>query len=621
MHMKRISSLISILVIAVGPLWGQEDAMLHLEEVQLSDVKLKKFSEGYKKQEFKDSVIKKNDISLTSLLRYNSTIYFRENGFSGVSSASFRGTSASQTAVVWNGININSQLNGQTDFNTINTSNYDLIAVRSGGGSVQYGSGAIGGSIHLNNSLAFSKLFTNEVRIVHGSFNTTRANYKIRNGSEKTYVDFAVDGINSDNDYKYLGTEFNNENGAFKNINLNSSFGIYLSERNVLKIFHNTFLGDRLFAGLLSGPVLIPSNDRYQDTNVRNLLQWSRLHKNYTGTLSMAFLYEGYRFYGNKDVNTYDYGKSTNWYAKYDFLYHINKAMDIKAIVDYSHIEGEGSNLSIIEDRNILSGVVLLKHQLNQKLSYGLNIRQEITDDYQSPLLMAVDFKYKLNSRYTIKSNFSKNYRIPTFNDLFWGGAGAEGNINLRPETSLQGELGQELELKNIKFLLTGYYIQAKDLIKWIPNEVSVWSPVNVAEVTSYGLETGVSLEKKWGSHSFALQGNYAYTISEDQETDKQLIYVPKHKVASSISYARKKWSFLYQFLYNDQVFITTDNTRTLSGYDVSNVNIRYQLLHKEPISLFADVRVNNIYNKPYQGVGFRPMPNRNFQFQITFKF
>jgi outer membrane cobalamin receptor len=44
-----------------------------------------------------------------------------------------------QTAVIWNGININSQLLGQTDFNTITTQDFNSIVVRAGGGSAIYG--------------------------------------------------------------------------------------------------------------------------------------------------------------------------------------------------------------------------------------------------------------------------------------------------------------------------------------------------------------------------------------------------------------------------------------------------------------------------------------------------
>ena len=140
---------------------AQNDSIQYLEEVKVSDSQLKNFSNSQSVQKLSDSIINKNQASLTSLLNYNTVIYFKENGLGMVSSPSFRGTTAQQTAVIWNGININSQLLGQTDFNTLSTRDFKNITVRAGGGSSLYGSSAIGGSIHLNNELDFSNKFTN----------------------------------------------------------------------------------------------------------------------------------------------------------------------------------------------------------------------------------------------------------------------------------------------------------------------------------------------------------------------------------------------------------------------------------------------------------------------------
>lgn len=104
-----------------------------------------------------------------------------------VSSPSFRGTTASQTAVLWNGININSQTTGQTDFNTINTRGFDQIVVKPGGSGVEDGSNAIGGSIYLENILEYHKGFRNSVFLNYGSFNTYGVNYKTAY-SEKTLL-------------------------------------------------------------------------------------------------------------------------------------------------------------------------------------------------------------------------------------------------------------------------------------------------------------------------------------------------------------------------------------------------------------------------------------------------
>jgi iron complex outermembrane receptor protein len=150
--------------------WGQNDSIIQLNEVIVSDLQLKNFSNAQTPFVLSDSILRKNQGSLTSLLVTNSTIYFKENGAGMVSSASFRGTTAQQTAVIWNGININSQLNGQTDFNTINPTDFTNISIRPGGGSVIYGSGAIGGSIHLNSELKFNTPTTHQLRLKYVSF-------------------------------------------------------------------------------------------------------------------------------------------------------------------------------------------------------------------------------------------------------------------------------------------------------------------------------------------------------------------------------------------------------------------------------------------------------------------
>ena len=111
-------------LLTFAQVFGQRDSVIVLDEVILSDAKLLHFSKGTKVKVVSDSTQQKSGTSLTDLLRYNSNIYFKENGYGMVSSASFRGTNAQQTAVVWNGININSQLTGQTDFNTLIPGNY-----------------------------------------------------------------------------------------------------------------------------------------------------------------------------------------------------------------------------------------------------------------------------------------------------------------------------------------------------------------------------------------------------------------------------------------------------------------------------------------------------------------
>ena len=192
-------------------LCAQLDSIQYLNEVVLVDSKLEEFSEGYTLTKISDTVISRNSVSLSDLLNFNSDIYIKENGYGMVASPSFRGTNASQTAVIWNGIPINSNLTGQTDFNTIATASLTNVIIRSGGGSSQYGSGAVGGSIHLNNTIDFTENSSNELTIYYGSFASVGGIFKRKMATEKKYLDMAVDFISSDNDFEYVGLNRKNQ--------------------------------------------------------------------------------------------------------------------------------------------------------------------------------------------------------------------------------------------------------------------------------------------------------------------------------------------------------------------------------------------------------------------------
>ena len=182
-------TLLLIAYIACFNVVAQNDSIVNrLEEVMVqADDKLKKHSIGYKISTLSDSVLLKNTESFTNLLRFNSTLYLREHGTGGISSASFRGTSASNTAVIWNGININSINNGQIDFNSLTVDLFDSIDIRSGGGSIEYGSGAVGGTIHLNDDLQFNEksFIKNQLQTSIGSFDTYRGLYKFKFADSK----------------------------------------------------------------------------------------------------------------------------------------------------------------------------------------------------------------------------------------------------------------------------------------------------------------------------------------------------------------------------------------------------------------------------------------------------
>jgi len=602
-------------LLAIAQVFGQRDSVIVLDEVVLSDAKLLHFSKGTKVRAINDSIRQKSGASLTDLLRYNSNIYFKENGYGMVSSASFRGTNAQQTAVVWNGININSQLTGQTDFNTLIPGNYNNVVVRSGGGSVQYGSGAVGGTVLLNDNFKFNEGWKNNLLTSYGSFNTSKLGFNTSVSNEKISLQLGINHLASENDYKYLGTDRRNENGAYDHLNLNANVGIILSETQILKVYHNTFFGDRDFSGTLTAP----ADENYKDLNHRSLVELGSFNKRKIARLKVGHLYERYRYFPNNQREEFSFGQVNTFLANYDYKYQLNK-ITLNGIIDLSSISAEGTSIEKA-NRNFVAGTFLWSHDLSDRLNYGINLRKEVVSDFDSPFLFSLNSSYEVSTNYTLAINASKNHRIPTFNDLYWTGAGASGNLDVTPESSWQLELGQSLKGENHALSANIYTIKTDNLIQWRPNNQGIWMAMNVQDVSQYGLELGFDWKRKWGNQIVAWESEYTFTKSTDNTTNNQLLYVPEHLFRSNLAYQYKRLVAFSQLLYNGSVYTTTDNSDSLPGYVVGNMGLDYHWALKTKVKFILGLKVNNIFNTNYQNVAYRPMPNRNFQLQLITKF
>ena len=593
---------------------AQQDTIVELKEVVVSDAYLKSFSKSQSVLVLNDSVIKKNAASLSTLLNYNAVVYFKENGFGMVSSPSFRGTTAQQTAVIWNGININSQLNGQTDFNTITTKDFESITVRAGGGSAIYGSSAIGGSIHLNNELTFKNQFQNELFLSYGSFDTFGANYKVNVANEKTTTQLSISRNSSDNDYEYLDTKNQkNENGQFQNTSINASFGYKINAFNSVRFYSQVYDGERHFSIFNASE----TRTKYRDFNTRNLLEWQAKRDAFDSNFKVAFLTEAYKYFGNIDLEHFTFGKVNTFLARYALSYHWKNKMTWQTIIDFNENKGSGSSISEAT-RSVFSGSLLFTHAINTKLGYELSVRKEVTSSYKSPLLFSAGAHFSPFSFYSLKLNFSRNFRMPTYNDLYWEQL---GNPNLKSESAYQGEISNVFTFKKWSFTSTFYHNKISDMIRWVPKGGGIFNPENTAKVAVFGFESGLQWTTNVGRHQFKCNATYGYSKSEDEATNRQLVYVPFYKMTAGLAYSFQRFAAVYQYLYNGKVFTQSDNNphQIVDWYVVSNIDLAYRLGTITKYTL--GFKVLNLTNEKYQSVENRPLPGRNFNLYLTFKF
>mgnify|MGYP005992321223 CR=1 FL=1 len=622
---KKITFIIVFICCATFNMFAQRDTIIQLEEViVIANKRLQKNSKAYKLISIKDSVIVNNLESFTSLLRFNTPIYFRDNGLGGSSSASFRGTSASNTAVLWNGINVNSINNGQTDFNSFSVSLFDAIDVRSGGGSIEYGSGAIGGTVHLEDVLLFSETKKTENQLVTsvGSFSTLNTVYKLKQTNKKHTFNLGLSYNESENDFPIKNTEFKNSNGAYKNYAFSFSNSYKFSDIFKLNFYTTYSFSDRLFSGELPNPTSAKS--KYEDINQRNLLSLNFKKDRLNLTTKFAYLFQKYKYYQNKLFPEFNFGSSDRYFidfiVDYDFFFNAILTSRTK----YESVFGK-TDQTKNHNRKELTQSFIFKHSPSHIFTYDVKIRKDFNSDFKVPTSYAVGFRVKPFNKIFFRANTSKNYRVPTYNDLYWP---IQGNENLIPESSLQGEFGLGYASKKIFFDIAYFTIYSDNKIVWTPNgdptKPGVWVPINLEKTKNSGIE----ISSKYKSELFNkiklnLFLNYAYTLAKNQRTNKFLPFIPKHLFNANLNLAFNKVNVFFQQLHNGETFTTTSNSKDFvtKSFQVSNVGANYLLISKPKQSLLLGFKINNIFDNDYQVVNNRPMPGINYNFNINYKF
>ena len=320
MNRLRIYAYLFVLIVFCASSSAQQHTF-SLSEITLTEKILKDFSSHQNTKILSSQNQKALPIGLSQLLNTEASIALRENGKGMVSSPSFRGTTASQTAVIWNGININSNLLGQVDFNLLNTSDFQQIAIKSGGSSSLYGSSAIGGSIHLNTQLSFDKPNQHQLSLLTGSFDTYHFNHQWRMCKNKFAFQSALSYNRSENDYPYIGFDNKNENGQFENISGQWSLGYQFNERFKLQYHTHLFNGFRHFSGTLS----TIGRSKYKNLDSRHLLDLGYLsRKGQSWHSKFAFLIEDFQYFEDFNFDITSNGNTKTLLHRQEFLQPIN---------------------------------------------------------------------------------------------------------------------------------------------------------------------------------------------------------------------------------------------------------------------------------------------------------
>lgn len=628
-----------------------------LNEVQVFGFSPERFMSGLKVQKLDSINLARFQYqNLAEFLQFQAPIAFKSYGAGQATSISFRGTSANHTAVLWNGLNINSPTLGQSDFSTIPLLGFDKMSIQYGSAASCVGSDAVGGSVLLSSSPNWNHDAKESLNTVVGgqmggvptggfSYN---ANAGIRLMKSYKRVFFAsktlLYGGSFHNEFEGKNTSRTDKKGREYLIEPSETTqkglvqDLYFKQKNHPdNLFYvNIWLTDNK---LTIQPQIIVFREITQTQAYRFLSGYQ-----YKNTSLKAGFIRDILDYGKGDF--IDPSKSrTDRYilrGEHDIAWNNAKTTQLKQstlriggeFVHYAtKVDGYGSDL-IHENRGDI--YALLRSNISTRLNTSLNLRQALSSRYKVPFTpsLGLDFKLitKQNTQILLTGSIAKSYRLPTLNERYWK---VLGNLDIKPESGLNKEVG--IEWKQIygsfyksSFAINAFHNLIDDWTYWNPDRN--YHVENLQQVLSKGLEFTSSFKYNdfVAQKSAGIVLSYSLTDASQQKVydiyaadiiGKQLIYVPRHAISSSIYYGQKQWNLGLQGMFNSARFITFDHSgQPFPPYMILNTtfNFKTKAFHQD-INLV--LQANNLTNTVYPNVKKNAMPGRSFQLALIFNF
>lgn len=575
-----------------------------------------------------------NGTRLAEKINLSPTVFIKSYGITpSLQTISINGLGAEHTIILIDGVKINSFQNSQIDLSLIPTSNIERIEILNSGASSIYGSEAISGVVNILTKNSFpddDNKIDLKASFAYGSFNTKSVGFNVGKKVYSTYTDIFYSREKSDGNFEYY---FDNGIELIKKQRLNSSYEIedfglnsqiFFNKKSKLKLISTYSSLYKNIPGIEVGTP--PSKSNQRDRNWNNIISFSSvLNDNYYLTLSF-----------NHQNNLMNYVleplvKSFYKNIVYSFYPELNiKNRFLTGTIGYNFTLAtlNSNEFDIRPERNQHSFYGSIGIPLVNVFKFYASSRYDFISDINKNV-----FSYQLGTNIKpfeehelrIKTNLGKNFRSPTFNDLYWKNV---GNKNLRPENSINREIGILYELNslfNFLFELTYTEISAEDKILWIPQNNMFWSPINIASSQSKNILFNLSVSNDYSGkihfrYDFGINRVNSIKTSNnfigDPTEGKHFPYLPLETIKSSFSIKYEIITFNL-FLNNyGKRFSDFENKKSLNPISILDGNIIVNLKLSD-FDTSLKLEVNNLSNTNYQVISGYPMPLRNFKLTL----
>jgi vitamin B12 transporter len=599
--------------------FAQKDTLFRLPMTEVSSQRLQSFATG-------QTLIASDSFSLqlfqnqplSQYLQYTSPLAIKAYG-SGIATVGMRGLGTNHTTIVWNGINIQNPMNGLLDLDIMETGSAQRVNVQMGGCSALCGASAIGGMILLDNQSSGQQGFHAEIG---GGYGTTDWRYwkmKARYETAKNSFNFRITQQKADNDFAFRNTSAIGQpleravNSDYNLLTINGSWIFSFGKKDVLKTH---FWGSQNFRRIVPTMTTVSDNALYRDTSYRLTSEWSHYFKKVLWKTRVAYLFDN-NFYASEVIKNSQNG-IRSWVGESEYFLDISANNSLRV--------GINNTLERSVNNNYVENHV--RHRLaffiNEKIrtrwaDLTANVRHEWVDAASTPMSFAIGaerdiFPQKENRRLWSRAAVSRNFSLPTFNDLYWANL---GNPNLINELGLSKELGISFLniFKNKKWEhhLTFFHINIDNRIAWLPQSDGKWRPTNIEEVLSRGIETWSVMTVKTSSGQYKIRGQYQFVKATDATGGTQL-YLPQHSGSVSFWWQYRKHFISWQQTASSRRFAATDRSTFTKPFTTADLTVGHHFFWAKKVKTDLQLQIFNLFNTDYQVIPFYPNPKRQFR-------
>ena len=529
------------------------------------------------------------------------------------------------TLVMLNGTPMN--LRGKYFLDAIPVESVERVEIVKGGGSVIYGSEAMGGVINI----ITKKEFSNSVSVGYGNYGQQKYSATVGAGDLNIGYNLEkwgdVDTISRSHDKgdKHTDMTGSEKRNLFLNYKLNDNLN-FLYNYYETNVRYDTWF-DNAYKEVPKGGTL-QQNREY--VTKQNLVQLNYNDGSIKGNLYynqnklMADGFTNYKTNGFKSGKVYDTDEKNRTYgADLQKEWKLNSKAQLILGGSYQN-EFYDDYDTQLTDRHIYAVYGQYDHKFDEKNEFIFGARETWTtagyrDQNYDNFSMSGQYLYKLTENDSIYASVQQSFIMPTFSQMYGGSEQAISNPDLKPQKGTNYEIGYKKVTDTHSWKAAIYHIDIKDNItaKW-ENDKSEYQYTN-EDFKNTGVELSCDITC---SNGFSYNWGVNYMDPKVKGTKKPYWdrKYGRWQLNGGITYTKDKWTSSLQGIYLAKRVETPSSSHSFKEkpYFLTSLTTTYNADKQNSFTLTIDNILDREDNLSHSGSEYYSTP---FNFMLTYNY